>query len=404
MGFSIEPIQEPPSRVACRPGARPGAVSTDCVRRRSGPAFDRDQNQFIPEPVLGKWTHVVTIDNPYDEIDWTAVGQYTFAAHIHTSYGSDYGHNGGENPHNVIDFYASEGRIPVDIVAFTDHQRSIDTTVYPWTELSKLDRIPADETYENRDPAEMGMIAIEGLEVEGMDAELDQMGGFNAGDLVRDYDSVQDIFETIDERGGWGWFFHPCEYYDEPGDGWADGYYEKFLDTIPNCIGMEVVNGAMRSPYDENLWDNALTAMAPNDRVIGAAGDDLHSTGATYPMSWNTVLLDPESFDPEDQAGTTAAIQSAITSGRTFFSHANPGDPDAIAPTIEALRIDDAEQRVEVSASHYDSVEWISEGQVITRGNEVDLTDEDVGSYLRVKLEKVWEGMTWSQALLVEEH
>lgn len=344
---------------------------------------------------------MTAIDNPYEGIDWAEIGSYRFQTHVHTNYASDVGHNGGELPHEIIEFYAGEGRVPIDIVALTDHQRSVDTTVFPWTEWTDLDRIPAESAYENRDPAEMGLVAIEGLEVEGNSAEIDQMGGFNAGDLVQEYDDVRDIFETIDEAGGWGWFFHPGEYYDEPDAGWADGYYREYLEEIPACIGMEVVNGGVRCPEDEDLWDNALADLAPDRRVVGAAGDDLHGIHDGYPMSWNTVLLPPETFDPAEQAATRDAIQAAVTAGRMLFSHANPDDPDARPPTVDSLRASSDGQDATIRASHVDTIEWISEGTVVETGERVSVTDAAVGSYLRARLTKEGEGRTWTQALLV---
>jgi len=305
----------------------------------------------------------------------------------------------------VIDSYTGDrARVPMDVIALTDHQRAVDTTVYPRTEWTDLDLVPDGSSYENRDPSDLGVIAVEGLEVEGNDNEFDQMGGFDAPDLVRSSGSERDVFESIDESGGWGWFLHPGKYYDDPETAWKRGYYPEFLEEIPARIGLEVINRANRHPTDERFWDVALADLAPQTRLLGVAADDFHRPdreGHQYPVSWNTMLLPAEEFDPGDQPGTRRAMRSALTDGATLFSHVTPEDPDAMPPAVRALHVDGRAAEATVETTHYDSVEWISDGEVVARDETIDLTDGAVGSYLRLELTEEAEGATWTQPLLL---
>ncbi len=103
----------------------------------------------------------VFIRNPYDQVDWARDGRFLANFHTHTT-GSD----GGLLPHDAIDHYRNLG---YSILAITDH----NAVTYPWEKLDTLepsagarDRFAAGKLesaaldYENRDPAELGMIAI----------------------------------------------------------------------------------------------------------------------------------------------------------------------------------------------------------------------------------------------------
>lgn len=344
--------------------------------------------------------------NPYDGIEWATVGQYNFQSHAHTDYGSHLRHNGDAPPQEVVDFYASEAPVTMDIIALTDHQRAADTTVFPWTEWTELEHIPEDATYENRDPEELGVIAIEAMEVEGDDNEFDQMGGFNAGDLAVEYDGERDIFETIDERGGWGWFLHPGKYYDDPERDFGESYYREFLTEIEACIGFEVVNRNNRHPSDERFWDVALAALAPDQLVVGVAADDIHALRPdelTYPISWNVVLLAPAEFDPSDQPASRDAVQRAVTAGRTFFATVDDTSADARPPRISAVNVDEEAGEISITADRCDAIEWISDGEVVGTGAVVDLDSEEIGGYVRARLQHGDEGTLWTQAILLEE-
>lgn len=344
-------------------------------------------------------------DNPYAAVDWDNVGRYSFQSHAHSDYGSDERHNGSLPPHAVVDFYTEEAPVPMDIIALTDHQRAAETTVFPWTEWSSLDRVPEGVTYEDRDPADLGVVALEGMEVEGPDNEFDQVGGFNAGDLATAYDSQRDIFETIDTRGGVGWFFHPGKYYDDPEKDFEDLYYREYLEEIDACIGLEVINRNNRHPTDEAFWDVALSHLAPETRVVGVAADDLHALDnpeRQYPISWMEVLLPPDQFDPTDQAHSRAAIQEAVTQGRTLFMTVEATTEKARPPRIESVNVAAETGEITVDASGADRVAWISEGEIVGEGERLPLDRDGVGTYVRARAHSGDVDTTWTQAIMLE--
>lgn len=306
------------------------------------------------------------IANPYDGIDWETVGRYRANLHTHTT-GSD----GSLNPHEAIDRYHALG---YRILALTDH----NAVTHPWTALTDLPpsatasnrlalgRLESDSlNRENRDPAALGMIAIQGNELSGHH----HMGSFYSDHNGTDTEVAS--LEAIGAKGGLAMLYHPGRY--NKNLDWYRDLYQRF----PHLIGLEVFNQGDRYPGDRNTWDALLTLLMPDRPVWGYSNDDMHviaHLGRNY-----SILLLPELSKDE--------VRRGLEEGRSYFVY-NPEISDKIAiPRIDAIHVDPARGRIEIRATGPRQTVWISEGKEIHRGDTLDLADHPhLGNYVRAEL------------------
>ena len=106
------------------------------------------------------------IDNPYAGGDWKPTTRATANFHTHTTQS-----DGRFVPSDAIDLYHAH---VYEVLAISDHNR----VTYPWTELTELtpsigavkrmaqgELESKDLTYENRDPEQLGMVALQANEM-----------------------------------------------------------------------------------------------------------------------------------------------------------------------------------------------------------------------------------------------
>ncbi|MHA6510286.1 CehA/McbA family metallohydrolase domain-containing protein [Tessaracoccus sp. Y1736] len=164
------------------------------------------------------------------------------------------------------------------------------------------------------------------------------------------------------------------------------GLFAAYPDTL---VGMEIVNKVSdKDSYsDRILWDAVLQETMPELNVPGFANDDAHSTGALG-YDYNRLLM---------PALTEADVHATMRSG-AFYSTALvakrelgadfKGDRTLPAPTITNIAVDDVDDTITIEGTHYDTIEWIADGQVVATGNTVDLDDIAAGAdnYIRAQL------------------
>ena len=146
----------------------------------------------------------IIISDPYATVDWESTGRYKANLHTHTTVS-----DGRLNPHEVVDRYHAQGHT---ILAITDHNR----VTYPWTGFSQLepsglsrntfatgDLESPDLVYQGRNPAELGMLAVQGNEL----SAHHHMGSFftNHNGTSTEVASLR----AIGEKGGMAMFYHP---------------------------------------------------------------------------------------------------------------------------------------------------------------------------------------------------
>lgn len=323
-----------------------------------------------PAAVAAEWV----IGNPYAAVDWERDGRYKANLHTHTTVS-----DGQLNPHDVVDMYH---RLGYRILSLTDH----NAVTYPWERFESLrpsDRSRRaleeghhgirDLTYENRDPAALGMIAIEGNELSSH---------HHMGSYFCDHNNTtteEASLEAIGRKNGLAVLFHPGRY-TAPGSAPAPRsveWYANLYRLYPWLIGMEVFNAGDRYPLDRDTWDAVLTEVLPERTIWGFSNDDMHSASRAG-FNWNVFLL-PEL--------TEAAVRAAMESGAFLFVHAPRGHPGPPAPEVRSIAVDPERGVIEIRAEGHDRIEWISEGRVVHWGDRVELRAlEGPGRYIRAMI------------------
>ena len=334
--------------------------------------------------------------NPYADVDWTAVERHEAQLHAHTWHPPEGHHSGTDPPEVVVDDYRGAG---YSVLALSDHEYNVEEPTWPWTDF-------------DRDPAELGMVAVLALELA---VEADPGDPETERDLLSyfcdladtDGMDVHDALEEIGERGGLAVFPHPSRY-DEDG-----AWYEAYFRAHPHLLGVEVVNAADRYPTDRDVWDDLLGRLGDDRPVWGFANDDYHGRGLGYSFdrSRNVLLLDELAED---------AVRDALVEGRFLYQHlveedAGDGDDDAgppeavdlddatdvEPPVVEAIRHDPDRGTLTVDASGFEVLQWASGGRIIERGPTLHYRDVDaLGSYARARLVSAAGSETGTQPFL----
>ena len=287
-------------------------------------------------------------NNPYEGVSWTH--QHKGNLHTHTTQS-----DGSLHPSAMIDQYASRG---YSILALTDH----NTVTYPWTAYG-------------RNPATLGMIAIQGSEPSRAHHHGSFFNGYNGSSS-----NVDTSLQTIQDNGGLSMFYHPGRYSYN-----AQWYVDRY-NTYPSLVGMEVYNQGNRY-VDLVLWDQVLTELMPDRPVWGYSNGDSHTT-AHVDRNWSVFLL-PELSE--------AAVRNAMVEGQSYFSYTPT--QGAAAPTISMIAVDQSAGTISITAAGYTQIRWISEGNQIATGATFDYFTsmacvED--SYVRAELHGP-TGITYTQ-------
>lgn len=124
--------------------------------------------------------------NPYEDVDWETYGQYKANFHAHTNQS-----DGSFTPDEVIDKYHGAGYKILDLTDHDSYGYNADTT-WPWTKW-------------DRNPEELGMLAIEGNELSNTD---------HIGSLFNDYGGPRAgeeelALQKVRERNGLAIMHHP---------------------------------------------------------------------------------------------------------------------------------------------------------------------------------------------------
>lgn len=288
------------------------------------------------------------IENPYASVDWVTHGQYKANFHTHTTVG------GAEAaPQVVIDRYREAG---YSILTLTDHDTNgPEEPTWPWQAF-------------DREPDSLDMVAIQGNEI----SEENHIGShFNDyGDSL--VATEEDAIKDIGRRGGVALFHHPGRY--DRAVEWYTDLYRRY----DHLIGQEVYNQTDRYPGDRTKWDSILTELLPERPVWGFSNDDMHDPEEDLGFSWN-VIISPEL--------TSDLVRQAMEQGRFFFVHAPKGYDGSPVPVIEAITVDEHPGIIHIKASDYEYIEWVSQGEIVHRGDRLNLADlPDTSKYIRAEV------------------
>jgi hypothetical protein len=295
------------------------------------------------------------IENPYASVDWKRHKQYKANFHTHTTLS-----DGRSAPHEVIDAYVELGYA---ILAITDHDTfgpgndrnhpDRHRTTWPWTAFG-------------RDPEAAGMVAVEGNEISRF---------HHIGSYFCDYGNPEVVsgdiaIKEIGSLGGLAVLFHPGRYRNPA------SWYSSLYRAHPHLIGFEIYNQGDRHPDDRKTWDAILTDIISERPVWGFSNDDMHNPERKQlGRNWNVMLL------PELSA---EAVRRGMEEGTFFFVYAPEGHDGGAPPVIRAIAVDSSKGTIHIDATGYESIEWISDGRFIHRGDRVNLSElADPGGYIR---------------------
>jgi len=308
--------------------------------------------------------------NPYEGVDWEIVERHAAQLHAHTDFPPTAGHSGTDPPARVIDDYAEAG---YSVLALTGHEYATDGTTWPWTDWE-------------RDPAALGMVAIQAAELGGSEEGLDRDLLSYFSDLADTSGmSVEDALAAIGERHGLAVFPHPGRY-DDP----AEWYVEHFR-THPHLLGVEVVNAADRYPTDRDVWD-ALQGLLGNERPVwGFANDDYHGRDADYSFDRSRNVLYLEELHE-------SAVRDALVDGRFVYQHVTEGEP----PVLAGIEHDPDRGELALDARGWDEIQWASDGEVVARGPRLAYREvAGLGEYVRARLVATDGSETGTQPFLL---
>lgn len=314
----------------------------------------------VVAPGLWAAAQEVRVSNPYDSVAWESAVHARAQFHAHTT-ASD----GSWNPHQVVDRYHRAG---FRILAITDHDTHARGTTWPWEAFdrvapsersrSALERgeyrgqaIPSVRTmagnlvYENRDPAELDMVAVQGNEI----TRVHQGLSCHVVSLFTDFWSADremtDQLEGLARRNGLGILAHPALSWAR-GDrtleeGIPDDVFQAYLELFgrfPALVGMEVINGCSRREHwahDLILWDRLLGELMPGRPVWGMATDDFHSS--QFGIGWAVIPL-----TRFDEASVRRAVERGAYSFSAVHAAGRPVPESAWegVPVIQSVRHD----------------------------------------------------------------
>ncbi|MFW6289690.1 MAG: hypothetical protein ACOC0R_01880, partial [Mariniphaga sp.] len=192
------------------------------------------------------------------------------------------------------------------------------------------------------------------------------------GSFFNDLQGTEDVTESLEAvaaEEGIVMLNHPGRY-NHP-----IGWYADLYTAHDHLIGLEVYNQGDRYPGDRPKWDSLLTVTMPDRNVWAYSNDDMH-TLPHVGRNWNMLIL-PEL--------THEAVRKGMENGLSYFIYAPEGHDGPEPPVIHSIKTDNS--TIEIDASRFTAVEWISEGKVVHDGEVINLKNiENIGSYVRAML------------------
>ena len=338
------------------------------------------------------------IVNPYQYVDFNNFNHFKSNLHAHT-----YAHSDAK-AHDVIDLYRQFG---YKVLCLSDHDTHSPRgynepfTTYPWRFLSSIPTQP-EHTLENRNPYQLGMLAIEGLEVsnpEHFNSFLNDLWGDK--DLYEpNKNDIDFALHEIGNRLGISQWVHPGRYFEGDyvdGQWQGDGGYHtaKMIETFKEyqfLTGVEINSSGMyRANRNRIMVDAMLEELMPNRPIWLYSNDDGHGYyeegGRGHGHCYNVHFMEDlsiNSFVRSMVRGESYAVLD-IAAHKNIDRHMDNGVPIIDAPNIIDVSV--TEGNITIAATKCETIKWISDGEVVFEGESLPLDTVGLGSYVRAVLE-----------------
>ena len=297
--------------------------------------------------VLDGQTRMMTVMNPYKEVDWESIEHNKSNMHTHTIQSNDPVDKFTTN--YVVDRYQAAG---YKVLALTDH----DYNSYPWQLFPQF-----MSGQEARDPEAMGMLAVPGNELskdntnsweERTGGQFNHHNDFFTGRQGQEFASLQESYAYTYVLGGMQIINHPGQYWSldhSYSDSEKNGpeWHAKNFKDFPSLVGLEVYNQGDRRSNDRILWDQILERTMPERPVFGYSGDDTHNDDQLF-RNYNYMLM---------QELTTDELKDAMRKGESYFCYEPKGSGESKAPRISYIDVDEEEKTITIEANGM--VKWI---------------------------------------------
>jgi len=339
----------------------------------------------------------MTIESPYDGVNWETYGQYKSALHTHTT------RSDGAN--TLAQMIEEKYRQDFDIVAITDH----NITNNSWT--TGLGRLTA-ERYDAMVAGTAPKIKLDGtLETTPRGKGIlrlshtnEQSRGEHINSFFVDWNNptssnIANNILGVGTRGGVSFINHIGRYthLNSPDIAVAVAKsnepetitkYVNLIMSHPSCMGLEIMNRRDKeTTSDRVLWDNILKQTIPLGRnVWGFSTDDSHSfipseNGNSYSM----LLMPALNEDSAREAMVKGRLYAVAKVARIELGESFYGD-GRFPPTIKSITVEAGS--ITITTENITKIDWISDGEVIGSTTVTTSTFDvsKVGSYLRANL------------------
>ena len=355
------------------------------------------------------------ITNPYENVDWDTWENYKFQPHCHT--------NASDGFPTIHEFVQSHYDLDYDIVALTDHgtlnrgwnkapdliplvrlikkERTKMAPINPLTDAeysAVLNGTAASETRTHKN----GMLDVPlGVELNmatpfadcHLTGYFSEYGQGLAG-VFGDYETPT---KGVKDAGGISMLSHVGEYVyvdkdsekhvgQKVDDYYATKFARLFMDNVGSSVGMGINSATdAHTRCDRILYDQILQKTIPNGVVPwGFCFSDSHSHTTTND-AWTELMM--ENFDLTDMRkamveGTSFAVSHYSNGFELNGMQEFPGysddqarwdDPDYYfsneTPKVTRISVDEQNDTITVEGKNFDTITWVSNGEVILREN-----------------------------------
>lgn len=354
----------------------------------------------------------IVITNPYEAVDWDTWGAYKTQLHCHT--------NASDGYLTIKELVQYSYDLGYDILAVTDHGTlnqgwNNEPELIPLVRLVKYERtqladiIPlTEEEYQSyltgTAATTNGLVRTNGMLDVPLGIELNMatpkcdchLTGYFS-DYGQGFAGVYGDYETpsagVAEAGGISMLSHVGEYVypdkdsaDHVGQKIDEYYVNKFarifLDYPGSSLGMGINSATdCHTRCDRILYDQILQKTIPNGVVpwgftfSDAHADDCLDDAFTYTLMENFTLEDFRESMVKGQFFSVARYSNGVElDGLREYPQGLDDNADITIPVpkITRITVNQDENTISVEGENFDTIVWISNGNVMKRGGTDD--------------------------------